>query len=77
MNPIVKPLVIFGSSASICFGVWHFFVPKAWNWYTYIDSNAMELVAVIRAINAFFSMSLVLFGIMNILLVYGDRSNRY
>jgi hypothetical protein len=42
-----------------------------------LDSNATELIAAIRAINAFFSLSLVLFGIVNILLIYGDRSNRY
>jgi hypothetical protein len=77
MNLLVKILVIFGSGASIGFGIWHFFVPTAWKWYSYIDNNATELVAAIRAINAFFSLSLVLFGILNILLIYGDRSNRY
>lgn len=39
MNLLVKSLVIFGSSASIGFGVWHFFVPKAWKWYSYIDTG--------------------------------------
>ncbi len=77
MNLLVKVLVMIGSSTSIGFGVWHFFVPKAWKWYSSIDSNATELVAAVRAINAFFSLSLVLFGIVNILLIYGDRSNRY
>ena len=77
MNPLVKILVMIGSGASIGFGIWHFYVPKAWKWYSYIDANATELVAAIRAINAFFSLSLVLFGIVNILLIYGDKSNRY
>ena len=77
MNLLPRILVIVGSSASIAFGVWHFFVPKAWNWYAYIDTTATELAAAVRAINAFFSLSLVLFGVMNILLIYGDRSNRY
>ncbi len=77
MNLLVKIFVIFGSSVSIGFGIWHFFVPKAWNWYSYMESSATELVAAVRAINAFFSLSLVLFGIVNILLIYGDRSNRY
>jgi len=77
MSLLVKILVMVGSSASIGFGSWHFFVPKVWNWYSYIDSSATELVAAVRAINAFFSLSLVLFGLVNILLVYGDRSNRY
>ena len=77
INPLVKVLVMIGSSASIGFGIWHFFVPEAWKWYSYIDVNATELVAAVRAVNAFFSLSLVLFGIVNILLIYGDRSNRY
>jgi len=77
MNLLVKILVLIGSCASIGFGIWHFFVPTAWKWYSYIDVNATELVAAIRAINAFFSLSLVLFGVVNILLIYGDKSNRY
>ena len=77
MNLLVKILVMIGSSASVCLGIWHFFVPKAWNWYSDIDINATELVAAVRAINAFFSLSLVLFGIVNILLIYGGKSNRY
>jgi hypothetical protein len=77
MNLAARILVILGSSASIGFGIWHFFVPEAWKWYSYIDANATELVAAVRAINAFFSLSLVLFGVVNILLIYGDRSNRY
>lgn len=76
-NSLVKILVMIGSSASIGFGVWHFFVPQTWKWYSYIASAATELVAAVRAINAFFSLSLVLFGVVNILLVYGDKSNRY
>jgi hypothetical protein len=35
------------------------------------------LVAAVRAINVFFSLSLVLFGIINLLFIYGDKSNRY
>lgn len=77
MNLLAKVLVTIGSSASIGFGIWHFFVPKAWKWYSYIDVNATELVAAVRAINVFFSLALVLFGVVNILFIYGDKSNRY
>ena len=77
MNLLVKILVIIGSNASIGFGIWHFFVPTTWKWYSYIDNNATELVAAVRSINVFFSLSVVLFGIINILLIYGDKSNRY
>lgn len=77
LNLLVKILVTFGSIASIGFGVWHFFVPKAWKWYSYINANATELIVAVRAINVFFSLSLVLFGIVNILFINGDKSNRY
>jgi hypothetical protein len=77
MNLLVKIIVMIGSSASIGFGIWHFFVPIAWSWYSYIDCNATEMVAAVRAINVFFSLSLVLFGIVNILLIYGEKSNIY
>jgi hypothetical protein len=77
LNPLVKILVMIGSVASIGFGIWHFFVPEAWKWSSYIASDATELVVAVRAINVFFSLSLVLFGIVNILLVFGGRSNRY
>jgi hypothetical protein len=77
MDQIVKILVTVGSTASISFGIWHFFVPKAWNWYSYIDARATELIVAVRAINVFFSLSLVLFGILNILFVLGGKANRY
>jgi hypothetical protein len=77
LDLLVKILVLSGSFASIGFGIWHFFVPEIWKWYSYIDVNATELVAAVRAINVFFSLSLVLFGIVNILLIYGNKSNNY
>jgi hypothetical protein len=77
MNQLVKILVMVGSSTSIGFGVWHFFVPKAWNWYAYIDARATELIVAVRAINVFFSLSLVLFGVLNLLFIYGGKANRY
>lgn len=76
-NSFVKVLVTLGSSVSVGLGIWHFFIPQIWKWYSYIDGAATELVAAVRAINAFFSLSLVLFGVVNLLLVYGGRSNRY
>jgi len=60
----MKLLVIFGSVVSVGFGLWHLFVPELWKWYSYIDSNAKELIIAIRAINVFFSLSLILFGIL-------------
>jgi hypothetical protein len=77
VNLLVKILVLIGSSVSIGFGVWHFFVPGWWDWYSYIDPSATELLLAVRAINAFFSLSLVLFGVVNVLLVWGGRSDKY
>jgi hypothetical protein len=77
MNLLLKLLVTFGSSVSIGFGVWHFFVPKAWKWYSYMDPAATELAVAVRALNVFFSLSLVLFGLMNILFIFSGKANRY
>jgi hypothetical protein len=77
MDLFVKVLVSIGSSASIGFGIWHFFVPRVWNWYSYIDPKASELIIAVRAINVFFSLSLVLFGALNLFFILGDKSNRY
>ncbi len=52
------------------FGIWHFFIPRIWKWYDYIDPQATELVVAIRAINVFFSLCLVLIGIANLLMFY-------
>ncbi|HWQ06403.1 MAG TPA: hypothetical protein VN453_04230 [Feifaniaceae bacterium] len=72
----MRVLTLIGSVCTACFGVWHFFVPKAWNWYAYIAPEATELVAAVRAINVFFSLSLVLFAAVDMLIVFGAK-NRY
>jgi hypothetical protein len=77
MITTVKILVTIGSIASIGFGIWHFFVPGIWNWYSYIDSHASELIVAVRAINVFFSLSLVLFGVLNLLFTLSGNANRY
>ena len=74
---ITRILTSIASLVSIGFGIWHFFVPRAWNWYSYIDAAATELIVAVRAINAFFSLSLVLFGLVNILLVFDPRGRKY
>lgn len=77
MELLVKILVLIGSMASIGFGIWHFFVPSVWKWYSYFAAGANELVLAVRATNVFFSLSLVLFGVINLLLVYVGKSNKY
>lgn len=76
-NIVIRILIAAGSIVSIGFGIWHFFVPRLWKWYSYIDSRATELIVAVRAINLFFSLCLVLFGLMNVLVVYRERASRY
>lgn len=76
-NSVIKILTTFGSIISIGFGIWHFFVPSIWNWYSYFDKAATELVIAVRAINIFFSLLLVLLGIANILFVFRKPQDRF
>lgn len=74
---IIRILTTAGSVLTIGFGMWHFFVPKIWHWHTYIDSKATELMLAIKAINIFFSLSLVLIGLMDIIIIWSSKSNKF
>lgn len=74
---LIRILTTIASIITIGFGVWHFFVPKAWQWVTYIDSKATELILAVQAINIFFSLSLVVLGLANIVLLWSGKSNRF
>jgi len=74
---IVKALASIGSFFTIGFGLWHFFVPKAYAWYSYMDKEATELVVAVRAVNVFFSLSLVLIGLATSVLVWSSQSNPF
>jgi hypothetical protein len=69
-----KVLTSVGSLSMIAFGIWHFFVPAAWNWDAYITPDATELVLAVRAINVFFSLCLVLIGIVNLIFIFTHQS---
>jgi len=69
--------IIVGSLISVVFGIWHFFIPGIWNWYSFIDPLATELVIAIRAINILFSLLLVLLGLANIVVVFRVRYDRF
>lgn len=77
MYMLSRILTTSGSIITICFGLWHFFVPSIWNWYSYIDPDATELIIAVRNINIFFSLCLVLFGVANIIFINGNHSNRF
>jgi len=73
----VKVLASIGSVFTIGFGLWHFSVPKAYAWYSYMAKEATELVVAVRAINVFFSLSLVLIGLATSVLVLSPQSNAF
>lgn len=71
-----KVLTILGSIIMMGFGVWHFFVPTIWKWYSYMEPNATELILAVRATNFFFSLSLVLIGVLNIVLIANPHTSK-
>ena len=68
-----KILVSVGSISTFGFGIWHFFVPKIWSWYSYIKPEVKELVAAVRAINVFFSLCLVLIAVADMIFVFSEN----
>jgi hypothetical protein len=64
-------LLTIGSTITIAFEVWHLFVPLIWKWYSYFPKDAKELIVAVRAINLFFSISLIMFGL--IMMVFINR----
>lgn len=77
MGILPRLLTSAGSIVSIGFGIWHFFVPGIWDWYSYIDTEATELVLAVRAINSFFSLTLVLLGLANLISIYRKPSDQF
>ena len=72
-----KVLISVGSGITIGFGIWHFFVPKIWKLYSYIEPSATELIVAVRAINVFFSLSLILIGSANLIFCFGKNANQF
>jgi hypothetical protein len=70
VSPSIKTITTLGSLITVGFGMWHLFVPKLWNWYQYIQAQATELVLAVRAINVFFSASLIIFGTTTLIFLY-------
>lgn len=66
---LIVILVSFASLATIFFGIWHFFLPAQWNWYSYIVPGATELVIAVQAMNVLFSLCLILIGTADLLLI--------
>ncbi|MDP1817238.1 MAG: hypothetical protein Q8K92_22470 [Leadbetterella sp.] len=74
MTALEKILIVVGGSITLCFGVWHFFVPKIYNWFSYTPSMPSELKRGIEASNFFLSTMLVLFGIVTMYFAISEVS---
>ena len=68
---IVKPLYYVGTTLSMLVGIWHFFVPWMFQWYSYIPSEYENLVVGIDWTNFFFSLLLTGFSLL--LIVFGKK----
>ena len=68
---IVKLLFFVGTTFSMLVGVWHFFVPWMFQWYSYIPSEYENLIVGIDWTNFFFS--LLLSGFSLLLIVFGRK----
>ena len=66
---MIKPAYYIGLTLSMLFGVWHFFVPWMFQWYSYIPYE--NLAVGIRYTNFFFS--LLLFGTSLLLILLGKK----
>jgi hypothetical protein len=64
---VFKVMIFIGSIITIGFGVWHFPIPAVYDWYGHIQDETGELALAVQAINFFFSLCLVLFGIQTML----------
>ena len=70
-----KVLYYTGITMSMLMGVWHFFVPWMFQWYSYIPSEYEVLKVSINWVNLCFS--LFLFGISLIMLLWGKKVLAY
>jgi len=65
-----KICFLSGSIITLCFGLWHLFVPRIHVWFSYVPEIPLELKNAIKATNFFLSFSLILFGTLS-LISYG------
>lgn len=66
-----KALYYFGLILSMLVGVWHFFVPWMFQWYSYIPNQYENLIVGIDWTNFFFS--LLLTGVSLLLITLGKK----
>lgn len=59
---------IAGGTVALGFGLWHFTVPGAYGWQSYVPEAPQTLVDAVAATNFFMSFSLSLIGASNIVM---------
>lgn len=66
-----KTFYYIGVSLSLLVGIWHFFVPLMFQWYSYISSEYYNLIVGIDWTNLCFSF--LLCGVSVILIFWGNK----
>ena len=69
-----KALYYTGLALSLLVGIWHFFVPAMFQWYSYIPAQYENLIVGIDWTN--FCFSLLLSGLSLLLLLLGKKTFR-
>ena len=63
----MKIIYIIGLSLSTLVGIWHFFVPYLYQWYSYIPNEYKTLIVGIDWTNFFFSLFLTGYSVLLII----------
>lgn len=72
MRKSARFLYYFTVIMSALVGLWHFFVPRMFQWYDYIPAQYENLIAGVDYVN--YCFSLLLFGLSALLAVLGKRA---
>ena len=71
MKKWIKVIYYFRVAISMVVGLWHFFVPKMFQWYDYLPMQYENLIVGIDWTNYCFSM--LLFGLSLLLIILGKK----
>jgi hypothetical protein len=61
---------MLGGVVALGFGIWHFAVPGLYRWQSYVPDAPESLVTAVGATNFFFSFSLSMIGLTNIVMPF-------
>ena len=61
---------VIGGAVALGFGIWHFAVPALYRWQSYAPGAPDSLVTAVGATNFFFSFSLSMIGLTNIVMPF-------